>query len=223
MNKIRPETVQRIEFFSIFFNNIFLLLGIVFFGWTLFETLFLYWLEPLSALLVLLYIRIRVPLKYGRPGYKHLPEYRNPAIKTVFLTFYTLIMHYFALLFIIRLSHTGGWETNQGVLWTLAQMPSQLWEGNLLFLTLLFLLAYLMPPILLERRGIKPNEETMPLQTKIMIHPSQFVINYIWFLLLWIANVYLGIDSPVMLVSILMLLKSLYEGILYFRIRNQQI
>ena len=220
MNKITPELVQKFEFYSIFLNNIFLLLGISLFGWTLFETLFLFWLEPISAIVVLFYLMIIVPLKYGRPGYQHLPEYRIPALKTLGLVLYTLLLHYIALVFIIHLCQVDGWDTTRGVFYTLAQMPEQLWKGSLLLLSIVFLLAYLMPPLLLERRGIRPSPEVMPMQTKIMVHPSQFVVNYLWFGLLWLANSYAGIENPILLVAILVVLKSVYEGVLFFRIRN---
>jgi hypothetical protein len=220
MKKITPESVQKFEFYSIFINNTFLLLGVSLFGWTLFETLFLYWLEPISAIIVLNYITVITPFKYGRPGFQHLPEYRNPALKTVGLTIYTLVFHYIALVFIINLCQVDGWVTSNGLLHTLAQMPGQLWNGSLVLLTIVFLLAYLMPPLLLERQGIKPSLEVMPMQTKIMIHPSQFVVNYIWFGVLWAANNYGGVSNSILLVAILMVLKSVYEAILFFKIKN---
>lgn len=219
MNKITPESVQKFEFYSIFINNIFLLIGVSLLGWTLFETLFLFWLELISAIVVLIYLKIILPLKYGRPGYHHLPEYRIPALKVLGWSIYTLILHYIALVFIIRLGSVETWETTLGVLHTLAQMPQQLWDSSLLLLTFVFLLAYLLPPFMLERRGIRPSIETMPLQTKVMIHPSQFVAHYLWFFILWIANYFLNINSPVLLMTILMLVKSVYEALLFQRIK----
>ena len=154
MNKITPESIQKFEFYSIFINNLFLLIGVSVLSWTLFETLFLVWLELISALVVLIYLKIIIPLKYGRPGYHHLPEYRTPALQVIGLIFYTLVLHYFALVFIIRLGQVESWDTSLGVWHTLAQMPSQLWDSSLLLLTFLFLVAYLLPPFMLERRGI---------------------------------------------------------------------
>ena len=220
MNKITPELVQKFEFYSIFINNILLLLGVTLFGWTLFETLFLYWLEPLAALLVINYLVTIVPLKYGRPGLGHLPEYRIPALKTIGLSIYTLIMHYIALVFIINLCKVDGWDTSLGIFYTLSQMPAQLWNGSLFLLTIVFLLAYLMPPLLLERRGIKPSLEAMPMQTKIMIHPSQFIVNYLWFGILWLVHKFDISSDPIVLIAILMVLKSVYEAFLFFRIQK---
>ncbi|MCH2021079.1 MAG: hypothetical protein MK207_01260 [Saprospiraceae bacterium] len=223
MNKITPELIQKFEFYSIFLNNILLLLGVSLFGWTLFETLFLYWLEPLAALLVINYLILIVPLKNGRPGLLHLAEYRIPSLKTIGLNIYTIIMHYIALVFIINLCKVDGWNTSEGFFYTLAQMPAQLWNGSLLLLTIVFLLAYLMPPILLERRGIKPSLETMPMQTKIMIHPSQFIINYLWFGILWVVHNFNLSSNPIVLIAILMVLKSVYEAFLFFRIQKEGI
>ncbi|WP_052599241.1 hypothetical protein [Aureispira sp. CCB-QB1] len=220
MNKITPESIQKFEFYSIFINNIFLLIGVSLLGWTLFETLFLVWLELISAIVVLIYLKIIIPLKYGRPGYQHLPEFRTPALKVIGISIYTLILHYFALIFIIRLGQVDTWDTSSGVLQTLAQMPLQLWNSSLLLLTVVFLLAYLLPPFILERRGIRPSIETMPLQTKIMIHPSQFIAHYLWFLLLWAAHHFLSISSPILLMTILMVVKSIYETLLFYRIKS---
>lgn len=188
-------------------------------SWTLFETLFLVWLELISALVVLIYLKIIIPLKYGRPGYHHLPEYRTPALQVLGLIFYTLVLHYFALVFIIRLGQVESWDTSLGVWHTLAQMPSQLWDSSLLLLTFLFLVAYLLPPFMLERRGIKPSIETMPLQTKIMIHPSQFIAHYIWFIMLWAVHSFLNISHPIVLMTLLMLAKSGYEVMIFYRIK----
>lgn len=219
MNKITPESIQKFEFYSIFINNLFLLIGVSLLGWTLFETLFLVWLELIAALVVLVYLKIIIPLKYGRPGYQHLPEYRSPALKILGLSLWTLVLHYFALVFIIRLGVVDSWDTSLGVFHTLAQMPWQLWNSSLLFLTLLFLLAYLVPPFILERRGIRPSIETMPLQTKIMIHPSQFIAHYAWFIMLWAVHYFLNISNPILLMALLMLVKSGYEAILFYRVK----
>lgn len=219
MNKITPEFIQKFEFYSIFMNNFFLLIGVSFLGWTLFATLFLVWLELIAALIVLVYLKVIIPLKYGRPGYQHLPEYRSPALKVLGLSLWTLILHYFALVFIIRLGLVDSWDTSLGVFHTLAQMPWQLWNSSLLFLTLIFLLAYLVPPFILERRGIRPSIETMPLQTKIMIHPSQFVAHYLWFIMLWAVHCFLNISNPILLMTLLMLVKSGFEAFLFYRVK----
>lgn len=219
MNKITPESIQKFEFYSIFINNLFLLIGVSLLGWTLFETLFLVWLELISALVVLVYLKIIIPLKYGRPGYRHLPEYRIPALKVIGLCIYALFLHYFALVFIIRLGQVDSWDTSLGVFHTLAQMPWQLWNSSLLLLTFVFLLAYLLPPFMLERRGIKPSVETMPLQTKIMIHPSQFIVHYVWFIMLWGVHYWLDLKNPILLMTLLMVVKSGYEAMLFYRVK----
>lgn len=220
MNKITPESVQKFEFYAIFLNNIFLFLGVTLLGWTLFETLFLFWLELISALVVLNYLTLIVPVKYGRPNYHRLPEYRIPALKAIGLTTYTLILHYIALIFIIHLGQVQDWDTSQGIFYTLAQMPIQLWHGSLLLLTIVFLLAYLLPPLLLERQGIQPSLEAMPMQTKVMIHPSQFVAHYVWFLILWAVHYFFQINHPIILMAILMVLKSGHEAYLFYAIKQ---
>lgn len=218
MSETTQNSIQKFEFYAIFINNLFLLLGVSLFGWTLFDTLFLYWLEPISALVVLVYFVLILPIKYGRPGTMHLREYQIPALKVLALSIYTLVMHYIALVFIIRLCEIGDWVMGQGVLHTLVQLPGQLWTKDLFLLSFIFLLAFLLPPLLLERQGIKPSLETLPMQSKILIHPSQFITNYLWFGVLWVAHNYGGITSPVLLITILVVLKSVYEAYLFRRI-----
>lgn len=217
---ITAAQMQRVELISIFVNNIFLLLGILFFGWTLFETLFLYWLEPLSAVIILIYLYVITPLRYGRPGTHLTPEYQKPAWTSLGTLIYVLIMHYIALVYMIDLCKVATWDTSTGILQTLAQLPEELYQSGLLWLSLLFLVVYLLPPMLLERRGIKPSYENMPLQSKIMIHPIQFVSNYAFLGIIYGVNGLL--TSPVLLVLILLVLKSIVELILFYRIKNQE-
>lgn len=220
MIKVTPDSLQKFEFFSIFLNNFVLFLGVALFGWSLFDTLFLVWLELIAALIVLHYIKVIVPLKYGRPGTAHLNEYRLPALKVVGLTVYTFVLHYFVLLFLIDIGKVDSWDTTQGVLMTLAQLPQQLWQLDLLFLSVLFLLVYLAPLLLLERQGVVPKEATLPMSAKVMVHRSQFVMQYGWFLLLYALNHFLHWDNPLLLVGSMMLCKSLYEGWVFFRQRE---
>lgn len=218
MNNLSANKIKQIEFYSIFLNNIFLLLGILFFGWTLFETLFLYWLELLAAVILLFYVQIVCPLKYGRPGQIHLPAYRRTAAITLFITLYTLLMHYQVLLYLIEIGSMSSWDTSNGFVHTLVQLPLQLWEGNLLVLTLLFLLVYLLPSLLNEKKGIRPTIDNLPVQSKIMTHKSQFVVSYLLFGVLWCMSNYFYIDHAVLLVAVLIILKSVYEVALFRRL-----
>jgi hypothetical protein len=218
MNNLSANKIKKIEFYSIFLNNIFLLLGILFFGWTLFETLFLYWLELLAAIILLFYIQIVCPLKYGRPGQIHLTAYRKTAAKTLFLTFYTLMMHYQVLLYLIDVGTMSGWDTSHGFIHTLVQLPLQLWEGNLLVLTVLFLLVYLLPSLLNEKKGLRPTLDNLPMQSKIMTHKSQFVVSYILFAILWCMSEYFAVKEAIVLISVLLILKSVYEIVLFKRL-----
>ena len=220
MNKVTPDFLQKFEFFSIFLNNFVLFLGMGLLGWGLFDTLFLVWLELLAALLLLHYLNLVVPLRYGRPGTIHLDEYRLPALKVIGLTFYTLILHYFALLFLIDIGNVDSWDTTQGVLKTLTQLPFQLWELDLLFLSVLFLLVYLAPLLLLERQGIVPKAHTLPMSAQVMIHRSQFVMQYVWFLLLYVLHDFLQLENPILLVGTVLLCKSIYEGGVFLLQKN---
>lgn len=223
MSRITPKTIQKLEYFSLFLNNVFLLLGMLFFGWTLFATLFLYCLELLAAVVVLNYLHLWIPRKYGRPGYHHLPEYRQPALKILGLSCYALIAHSFVLLLLIDLHGDPNWQLSAGIGLALAQLPQQLWQQDILIISLLFLVIYLLPFFMLERRGIRPSEATLPAQVRIMTHRSQFVVTYIWFACLALAHYGLGIQHPLALISLLMLLKTVYEVFLFRYLSRQML
>lgn len=128
MTKITPDFLQKFEFYSIFLNNLFVFLGVWLLDWSLFASVFLVWLELLAAMLVLNYLVVVVPVRYGRPGVRYLEEYRRPAFKVILLSIYTLVFHYMALIFLIELGDVGSWDTSQGILMTLVQMPVELWR-----------------------------------------------------------------------------------------------
>lgn len=220
MTRITPEFLQKFEFYGIFLNNLFVFIGVWLLDWSLFASIFLVWLELLAAMLVLNYLVLVVPVRFGRPGQRHLEEYRRPAFKVILLSMYTLVFHYFVLIFLIQLGQVDSWDTSQGILMTLVQLPVELWREGLLFLAVLFLLIYLMPAFILERQGIVPSYRRLPMSTKVMVHKSQFVMQYVWFLLLWALSYFAGWEHPVLLVGVMMLAKSVYEGWLFFRIRE---
>lgn len=217
MTKVTPEFRLKFEFFSIFLNNVVLFLGLWLFGWSLFATLFLVWLELIAAVVLLNYLKLVIPIKYGRPGMVHLEEYRRPALKVLGLSLYTVVLHTVALLFLISIDLTNHWDTSQGIVMTLVQLPGQLWAQDLLLLSLLFLVVYLAPAFLLEKQGIIPQEHSLPMSARIMTRPSQFIMHYVWFGLLYVMHCVLGWEHPILLVGILMLCKSVYEALLFFR------
>ena len=221
MTKITPEFLQKFEFYSIFLNNLFVFIGVWLLEWSLFASLFLVWLELLAAMVVLNYLVLRIPIKYGRPGVYHLQEYRRPAFKMLLLSLYTLVGHYFALVFLIELGKVTSWDTTQGVLMTLAQLPAELWKESLLFLAVLFLLTYLLPPFLLERQGVIPSYRRLPMSTRVMVHQSQFIMQYVWLLCWWALSHLAGWEHPLLLVGVVMVLKSVYEGVLFFVIKRK--
>jgi hypothetical protein len=223
MVKITPDFLQKFEFFSIFLNNLFVFLGVWLLGWSLFDSMFLVWLELLAAMLVVNYLVLVVPIRYGRPGTRYLEEYRKPAFRVILLSIYTLLLHYLALVFLIELGGVSSWDTSQGILMTLVQLPVELWRAGLLLLAALFLVTYLLPPFLLERRGVIPSYRRLPMSTRVMIHRSQFVVQYLWFVLLWVFSRFAGWENPLLLIGAVMLLKSVYEGVLFFIIKRKEV
>lgn len=221
MNRITPDFLQKFEFYSIFLNNLFVFLGVWLLDWSLFASIFLVWLELLAAMLVINYLVIVIPIRHGRPGTHHLAEYRRPALKVILLSLYTLVFHYLALVFLIELGNVSSWDTSQGILMTLSQMPIELWREELLFLAALFLLTYLLPTFLLERQGMVPSYRKLPMSTRVMIHYSQFVMQYVWFIGWWVLSYFVGWKSPVLLIGVIMVLKSIYEGLLFFVIKRK--
>lgn len=220
MTRITPEHLQKFEFYSIFLNNIFVFLGVWLLDWSLFASLFLVWLELLAAIVVLNYLVLVIPIKYGRPGTRYLEEYRRPAFRIILLSIYTLVFHYWALIFLIELGHVESWDTSQGILMTLAQLPAELWKESLLLLAVLFLATYLLPTFLLERQGVVPAYRKLPMSTRVMVHHTQFFMQYIWFICWWALSYFAELQNPVVLVGIVMLLKCIYEGVLFFAIKE---
>ena len=57
------SNTPKIELFSILMNQMFMLVGYFFFGWSIFELLFFYWIEPLIATLLRAYLGVYLPLQ----------------------------------------------------------------------------------------------------------------------------------------------------------------
>ncbi len=217
MFHFRAKTLQSPEFLMTLLNNFFLPLGMLFFGWTFFESLFLFWLEPLAAIILLIYLRIIIPLKFDPPAARYRPEYQKSVVKTLALLLYTLVAAYISLVVIIDLGQASTWDSSQGIGATLSQLPYQLWQGNLLLLTILFLLMFLIPPIIIERKGYRPSDDRLPLQTLLLIYPWQFFTNFLWLGVLYIIANYV-LNSPLVLICILAICKSIYETIIYLKL-----
>jgi hypothetical protein len=61
------------------------------------------------------------------------------------------------------------------------------------------------------------------MSTRVMIHRSQFVVQYLWFVLLWVFSRFAGWENPLLLIGAVMLLKSVYEGVLFFIIKRKEV
>lgn len=219
MKALPSRQLQKVEFYSIFINNLFLIAGIALMGWTLFETLILFWLEPLSALLIRLYIQLILPLKYGRPGTFHLKAYRKNLLTFTGLGIYSLLMQYIALLIIFQVSMID-YQSNFHLFDNLQILLLQIWNEDLVLLSILLISVYILPPLLMARKNgwIKMNQLSM--QSRVMIHPSQFIFNYILFFLLLISYLYL-LESQIMQLALIMILKSIFEALLFKKVQLQ--
>ena len=219
MQALPSKQLQKVEFYTIFINNLFLIAGIAFMGWTLFETLILFWLEPLAALLIRLYIQLILPLKNGRPGTFYLKPYRKNLWTFTGMGIYTLIMQYIALLIIFQVSSID-YSSNYHLFDNLKTLLLQIWNADLVLLSILLISVYLLPPVLMARKNgsIKMNQLSM--QIRVMVHPSQFILNYILFFLLLLSYLYL-LESQIMQLASIMVLKSIFEALLFKKIQMQ--
>ena len=118
---------------------------------------------------------------------------------------------------LLDIAQVKSWDTSQGILHTLGQLPVQLWKGDLLLLTILFLLVFLLPPLLLERQGVRPDEERLPMQTRLLIYPAQFIANFAWLGIIYFCYQN-GWTNEILLVAILGIFKSIFETIIYLRL-----
>ena len=213
MFPFRSETLKSPQFILVLVNNLLLPIGMLLFGWSFFATLFLYWLEPLAALVVLLYLDIIVPQKYNLPTRQKQQQKK----RLILLGGYVSTVSFLTLLVIIHISNIPGWEITTNLGDTLAHLPFQMWEDSLVLLTLLFLSMFLLPIFLLEKQGIIPQKDRLPLPSQLLIYPLQFLLNYLWIGILLVLYSFVTTNG-VLLIFILTTFKLLSDGLIYLKL-----
>jgi hypothetical protein len=213
MFPFRSETLKSPQFILVLVNNLLLPIGMLLFGWSFFATLFLYWLEPLAALVVLLYLDIFIPKKYDLPTRQKQQQKK----RLLLLGGYVGVVSFITLLIIIHISNIPGWEITTNLGTTLAHLPFQMWEDSLVLLTLLFLSMFLLPIFLLEKQGVIPQKDRLPLPSQLLIYPLQFLLNYLWIVLLLVCYTLLTTNG-VALIFILTTFKLVSDGLIYLKL-----
>ncbi|MCH2045734.1 MAG: hypothetical protein MK212_16575 [Saprospiraceae bacterium] len=220
MAAISQKQINNIELLSLFFNNIFLLLGIAFFNFTLFDTLFLYWLElPVAAGLNIYFYAI-APLKYGHPDTYLDKQYRKKAGFSFIAFLGTCIGHFLMLILILYVSNISKLSIDQGIWQSMSQIPAHLYEADMLWVAILLVVAYILPVWLVGRQNRPIILINMPLQVQIMIHPFQFMVGYLLFGL--VALTYYYTPNPLIIILPMILIKSLIEYGLFRRITSRR-
>lgn len=213
MLHFRPETLKSPQFLLVLVNNFLLPIGMLVFGWSFFATLFLYWLEPLAALVVLIYLNIVIPRKYNLPTRQKQQQKKQ----TLLLGIYVLLMSFVSLLVIIHISNIPSWSVSTNLGETLSKLPYQMWEDSLALLTPLFLSMFLLPVFLIEKQGVIPQKDRLPLPSQLLIFPAQFVLNYVWLGVLWLLYSFIT-PNAVILIFCLTILKTLSDSIIYLKL-----
>lgn len=214
MRLFNPQTFKSPLFYASLLNSFLLPIGMLFFGWTLFQTLFLYWLEPLAALILLIYLELVIPKKYAAASNATNAAQQKKRLQIIGLSIYTACLSFATLLLIIHISNVPDWDISQGIGDTLSQLPRQLWQNDLLLLSVLFLGMFLVPILLLEKRGFIPIASQLPTSSRLLIQPLQFIFNFLWLGIIGVFY-YTGLINPLSLLCILTLFKLLSDAGLY--------
>ena len=150
----------KLELFSILFNHLFMLVGILIFGWSVTELMLFYWIEPLVSMLMKGYFKVYIPLRIQQN--KALRRY---LWRWLGLLFIVIILQIIALYGIIQYN---------------AQCTKPMvWSWDWLILLLFLPIMYAMPIYAQKQQGFMPILENMPIQTKILLSPIQMISTYI--------------------------------------------
>lgn len=175
--------------------------GILLFGWSATELMLFYWIEPLASILLKGYLNIYTPLQI------------NPN-ETIKKKLWWWIIAFIVIIGLEGLSLYGIISFN-----SISPKPMP-WTWDWLFLLVLIIVMYAMPIYAQKKQGFLPIEENMPLQTKILLSPIQFISTYV------ILGITLGglFYNQVLWIWILFLVlaKMGIEIMLFFRLKNKR-
>lgn len=146
---IAPQPAPAVEGAALLMNQVFMLIGYVFWGWTIQELLFFYWVEPVLGLLLWGYLDLYLPVRMG------LRRRGEVALKAAL-----------ALLWWLATLAVGAW-----LMMTVASLSFE-WLAVLV----LFVLILLLPIVQQWRHGLMPTQDGLPLQLRTILHPVQLIL-----------------------------------------------
>lgn len=194
----------KIELFSILMNQMFMLVGYFFFGWSMFELLFFYWIEPLIATVLRAYLHMYLPLQLmSGVGNGFLAKIRQPLfIRWAAQTLGVIVAAAVSLYFM--LAYNGQQPT-----------PTPLSADWIVFI-LLFTAILFLPVFMQWRQGFLPQAEQLPLQSQILMHGLQLLTTYLIIAAVLFAQ---HLKLPVLAVlALLALPKMAIEWLIYRRL-----
>jgi hypothetical protein len=172
-------------------NQIFMLVGYFFFGWSMFELLFFYWIEPLIATLLRAYLLVYLPSQFmSGVGSGFFAKIRQPLFMRWAAQTLGVILAAGASLYFM-LAHNAQQLT-----------PTPLSADWIIFI-LLFTAVLFMPVFMQWRQGLLPQAEQLPLQSQILMHGGQLISTYI-IIAAVLFSLYIAV--PILVVLVLLLL-----------------
>ncbi len=144
-----PHPPAAVEGAALLMNQVFMLIGYLFWGWTLQELLFFYWIEPIMGLLLLAYLDGYLPLRMG-------------------LRRFSQVWHW---LFLGLVWWLFTWALGAWLVWSMATFSLE-WLAVLG----LFALILALPIVQQWRAGLMPTKDGLPLQLRTLMHPLQILL-----------------------------------------------
>jgi hypothetical protein len=154
----------RIELASIVMNQLFMLIGISFFDWTMVELLLFYWIEPIVYILLTAYLRAYLPIQLA--GYKGVVAKFNNQFFGIWLAQCLFVAAASAGFFYWILSQYQSVEKPIKIGW------------DWVLLIFFFVLILAMPVFMQVFNGFLPSEKALPIQTRVLLHPLQLFTTY---------------------------------------------
>lgn len=159
------QTIQpKIELSAIVMNQLFMLIGISFFDWSMVELLLFYWIEPIVYICLTAYLRAYLPIQIA--GYKGvIAKFMN--------RFFGLWLLQFVLVAVASVGFFY-WIFSQ---YNTPEKPIEVgWDWVLLIVFFVVILA--MPVFMQLFNGYLPSEKALPIQTQVLLHPLQLFTTY---------------------------------------------
>lgn len=198
---------RKIEMIGLFANNVLLIVGMYAFGWTVFETLIYFLIEPIVGIVAVLLFGIIIPHKTIAPSLKRRTPYQKQllfSVTTILITIGILVLCSLPLLNLAALYH-GEPDLSS---------TSTLLTTEVCAISILLVISYLFPILFFYAKKGHEAFLFLPLQSKLMTQNSQQCQLLVSILLLYVIMSNVSFDFQ-LAISLLLLLKTGVEWVIY--------